>query len=389
MIDNNLTRRNELLSSVNRIVVKVGSGVLTEENHQGVNKEVVSQIASQVSTLSKMGKQVAIVSSGSVAIGSRVLQVPRHGLSIPVKQAAASLGQGSLISLWGQALNTEGLRVGQILLTHDDLANRRRFLNSRNTINTLFDFNVIPVINENDTVAVHEIKFGDNATLSARITNLVEADLLTILSDVDGLYTSDPRLDTMAKKVAYVDDVNSSILAMAKDSSTKTGLGGMVSKVNAASEAARFGVSTIILHGTKKGSLVDAIKGKPIGTFFFPHDDRISSKLHWIEFSLKTSGIIHVDDGACEALLKKGKSLLASGITLIEGEFESGEAVEICNKEVGIFAKGLCNYHSFEAQQIKGHKSTEIENILGYKFYDEVMHRNDIVFFQKSDPSKD
>ncbi|VAX15610.1 Glutamate 5-kinase / RNA-binding C-terminal domain PUA, partial [hydrothermal vent metagenome] len=331
-------------------------------------------------TLVKQGRKVAIVSSGAVTIGARRLEVGRRNLSIPVKQAAAAVGQSDLIGLWAKSLGAEGLKVGQILLTHDDLANRRRFLNARNTINALFDFGFTPVINENDTVAVHEIKFGDNDTLSARVTTLIEAGLLAVLSDVDGLYSSDPRLDRNARKVDVVDKVDDSILAMAKDSSTRTGLGGMASKVRAADEAARIGAATIIIPGAKENSLLDALAGEPIGTFFFPHKDKMSGKKHWIEYTLKSQGAIVVDKGAKDALILNGRSLLASGITDVKGDFESGEAVDIVGPDGETIAKGLVNYHSFELARIMGRKSGEIEEILGYKIYDEVMHRNDMVF---------
>ncbi len=380
MSRSNNKRRNALLESARRIVIKIGSGVLTGEGYTDVNEDVVKEVARQVAQLVRGGRKIAIVSSGSVAIGSKLLSIPRHGRSIPHQQAAASIGQGNLISLWARHLGGEGLRVGQILLTHDDLSNRRRFINSRNTIKTLFDFDTIPVINENDTVAVHEIKFGDNDTLSARVTNVVEADMLVILSDVDGLYSDDPRLGANVERIDFVDTVDESVKAMAKDSSTHTGLGGMASKVNAAEEAGRFGAPTYILHGTRKNVLLDAFNGADIGTFFFPNEDRMSSKKHWIEYALKSQGSICVDQGAKRALTQDGKSLLASGIKSCEGDFESGEAVDLTDMDGNAFAKGLVNYHSFELARIMGRKSSEIESVLGYKFYDEVIHRDDMVF---------
>ncbi len=381
MTKNQFALRRNLIHPAKRIVVKVGSGVLTGERYSSVSDDVVEEIAGQVAILVDKGKKVAIVSSGSVAIGSKTMDVARHGLSIPVQQAAAAVGQGSLITMWARHLGSKGLTVGQVLLTHDDLANRRRFLNARNTINSLFDFGVVPIINENDTVAVHEIKFGDNDTLSARVTNLVEADLLTILSDVEGLFTADPRLNKTAELIEMVEDVDDSICAMAGDSSSRTGLGGMSSKVNAAKEAARFGTPTIIIPGATKGSLLTALAGEKIGTFFFPNEDRMSSKKHWIEFTLTSQGTIRIDDGAKKAVLQNGKSLLASGIKSVKGNFESGEAVEVAGPDGSVFAKGLVNYHSFELNRIIGAHSSDIEKILGYKFYDEVMHRDDMVFF--------
>ncbi|MBI4827811.1 MAG: glutamate 5-kinase [Nitrospinae bacterium] len=376
-----MARRAKLLAGARRIVVKVGSGVITGETYTDISDAVVGGIARQVAALVREGRKVAVVSSGSVALGARSLKVPRHGLSIPVKQAAAAVGQGSLISLWGRHLAAEGLQVGQVLLTHDDLSNRRRFLNSRNTINQLIEFGAVPVINENDTVAVHEIKFGDNDTLSARATNLLEADVLAILSDVDGLYTADPRRDPSARKIDIVEKVTEEIRAGAGDSSTRTGLGGMASKVRAADEAAKSGAATIIIPGVRPNSLIEALTGAEVGTFFFPHEDRLSSKHHWIEFTLKPQGLVVVDEGARRALTTGGKSLLAKGVVEVRGEFESGEAVEIAGPDGAVFAKGLVNYHAFELERIKGAHTSDIERILGYKMNDEAIHRDDMVFF--------
>lgn len=374
-------RRKALIRAASRIVVKVGSGVLTGEKYADVDESVIAEIARQVSRLIRDGRRVVVVSSGSVAIGARAMKVGRRGMSIPVKQAAAALGQGDLITLWSRHFAAEGFKVGQILLTHDDLSNRRRFLNARNTMYTLFEYGVTPVINENDTVAVHEIKFGDNDTLAARVTNLVEADLLAILSDVDGLYTADPRINNEAEKIDYVEEVDERVTSIAGDSSSRVGLGGMASKVRAAGEAARFGTPTLILPGAKKGSLLEAMEGAEIGTFFFPHSDRLSSKKHWIEYTLRPKGSLSVDEGARDALINKGKSLLALGITSVEGDFESGEAVSLVGPDGVAFAKGLVNYNSHEIEKIKGKHSSEIEGVLGYKVYDEVAHRDDMVFF--------
>lgn len=375
-------RRASLLKAAKRIVVKVGSGVLTGEGYRDVDEAVVAEIARQVAAIKKEGRLVALVSSGSVVLGAKILKLRRHGLTIPEKQASAAIGQSGLTSLWARHLEAEGLKVGQILLTHDDLSNRRRFLNARNTINTLLDFDVIPVINENDTVAVHELKFGDNDTLSARVTNLLEAELLVILSDVDGLYSADPRIDKNGVKLDYVEEVDEKILEIAKDSSSATGLGGMASKVRAAEEAAKFGAATIVLSGAEKGGLESAIKGEPIGTFFFPHEDRMKSKKHWIVFHLKSQGRVMVDEGAQKALTEGGKSLLASGIAKVEGSFESGAAIYLVGKDGSEFAKGLIKYHSHELEKIKGQKSDKIDKILGYKPSNEVMHRDDMVLIK-------
>jgi glutamate 5-kinase len=371
-------RRQAIIANSKRIVVKIGSGVLTGSTHRDVVENTVASIAQQVAKLIEEGRKVAIVSSGSVAIGARLLGIPRRGLSVPQQQAAAALGQGSLISLWDRHFAAVGFKVGQMLLTHDDMTNRRRFINARNTVNTLNDYGIVPIINENDTVSVQEIKFGDNDSLAAKVTNVFEADLLAILSDVDGLYSGDPRLDQNAHKIEYVEDVDESILSMAGDSSSMTGLGGMASKVRAAAEAARFGAATMVLPGTTSGILSAAMAGEQAGTFFFPHDDPASSKKHWIEFTLKPRGTITVDAGAKTALVERGKSLLPLGVTGVTGDFEPGEAVLIAGPDGVPFAKGLVNYHSREIEKIKGKHSREIEPLLGYKFYNEITHRDDM-----------
>ncbi|VAX24946.1 Glutamate 5-kinase / RNA-binding C-terminal domain PUA [hydrothermal vent metagenome] len=375
-------RREGLIKSAKRIVVKVGSGVLTGEGYQDVDETVVAEIARQVAIIKKAGRRVAVVSSGSVVLGSKILKLRRHGLTIPEKQASAAIGQGGLTSLWARHLGAQGLKAGQILLTHDDMSHRRRFLNARSAINTLLDFDVIPVINENDTVAVHELKFGDNDTLSARVTNLLEADLLVILSDVDGLYSADPRIDKTGVKIDYVEVVDDKILEIAKDSSSATGLGGMASKVKAAAEAAKFGAATIVLSGAQRGALESALKGEDVGTFFFPHEDRMKSKKHWIVFHLKSQGRVMVDEGAQKALTHGGRSLLASGISRVEGAFESGAAIYLVGEDGSEFAKGLVKYHSHELEKIKGQKSDKIDKILGYKPSNEVMHRDDMVLIE-------
>jgi glutamate 5-kinase len=371
-------RRRTLLRSARRIVVKVGSGVLTGGSYTDVDESMIEEISRQVAELVNGGKKVALVSSGAVALGAQTLGIPRRGLSIPVKQAAAAIGQSALISLWARHFSTRGLKVGQVLLTHDDLRDRDRFVNSRNTLNTLFEFGAVPVINENDTVAVDEIKFGDNDTLSARVTNLVEADLLAILSDVDGLYTADPRLDPTATKIEFVEEVDDAVLKMAGDSSSRTGLGGMASKTRAAAEAARFGVPTVILPGLRKGALLSAVAGEAVGTLFFPHENRMDSKRHWIEYTLASKGVITVDEGARDAIINKGRSLLASGIMKVSGDFGCGDAVTIEGPDGKPFAKGLTNYDAREVGLIMGKHSNMIEATLGYKVYDEVVNRDDM-----------
>ncbi|MFW2331273.1 MAG: glutamate 5-kinase [Nitrospinota bacterium] len=379
-------KRKDTLANSRRIVIKIGSGVLTGESYDNIDENYILEIARQIALLCKSGKKVALVSSGSVALGSKMLAKPRYGLSIPLQQASAALGQSRLVTLWSRCFKEFGIQIGQLLLTHDDLSSRRRFLNARNTVNTLIDFNIIPLINENDTVAVHELKFGDNDSLSAKVTNLMEADLLVILSDVDGLYSEDPRLVKDASLIPIVKEIDDKIEGIAADSSSRSGLGGMKSKVIAAKEASRFGAATVIIKGRREGAIEDLLIKHNFdagGTFFFPHEDRLSSKKHWIEFTLPSRGEITVDEGAKEALTNSGKSLLALGIKTVIGEFGTGEAVNISDSRGVVFAKGLVNYNSAEIAKIQGKHSNKIETVLGYKFYDEVIHRNDMVLMDK------
>jgi len=269
--------------------------------------------------------------------------------------------------------------VAQVLLTHDDLASRKRFLNARNTLTTLLRMSIVPVINENDTVAVDEIKFGDNDQLSALATNLVEADLLVILSDIDGLYDRDPRCHSNAVKIPFVENIDTLDLdKLARDAGVH-GTGGIRSKCAAARKAAHFGAASVIANGNQSGVLASILSGEETGTFILPREDRLTSRKHWIAFSTRPSGRVFVDEGAEAALLKGGKSLLPSGIKGVDGSFDAGEVVHCVDAKGMEFARGMVNYSSAEIARIKGLKSSELEGVLGYKVYDEVIHRDNLV----------
>jgi len=302
-----------------------------------------------------------------------------------MKQAAASIGQVSLMNLYEREFGSRGRKVGQVLLTHDDISNRRRYLNARNTLTTLMQFGVVPIVNENDTAAVHEIKFGDNDTLAAMVTSLVDADLLLILSDVDGLYSDDPAVNPSAELIEEVEGIDDRIIEMAGVSSSPTGVGGMKAKVMAARTASRYGVPTWIIGGRKEGSIRDALLKGEGGTYFHPASNRLNRRKHWIAHLLKPRGKVAVDAGALDALTKKGRSLLPTGVVLVDGNFESGEAVSLVDVNGREFARGLVNYHSFELRLIKGRQTSEIEDILGYKTYDEVIHRDDMVLLSEEE----
>ena len=369
--------RSNLLAHVRRIVIKIGSGVLSDA--QGLEPAQIAIIADQVAQLRQRGYEVIIVSSGAVSAGKGTLGIVGRPATIPLKQAAAAIGQTLLMRTWGEAFHRHGLTVAQVLLTRDDLANRRRYLNSRNTLMTLLDHKVIPIINENDTVVIDEIRFGDNDNLSALVTNLVEANLLVILSDVSGLYDRDPRSDATAQLIPCVERINDEIIAMAGSAGTDLGTGGMATKIKAAKRASLSGIGTAIFNGRAENSLLSFFAGEEIGTLFLPARDRMAAKKHWIAFSKKARGKLIVDEGARCAMVERGKSLLPSGIIGVEGGFDRGDAVRLCSADGNEIATGVINYALTELLRIMGHKSSDIETILGYKYADEVVHRDNLV----------
>ncbi len=298
---------------------------------------------------------------------------------IRFKQAAAAVGQSRLMWAYEREFDKYGRKVAQVLLTRDDLTNRKRYLYAKNTIETLLKFGVIPIINENDTVAVEEIRFGDNDTLSVMVTNLLQADLLVILSDVDGLHTTDPRTDPKAKIIGYVYSITPEIEKIAGTSSTIEGTGGMFSKVQAAKKAAMMGVVSVIANGTKSGVLKSIFAGEKTGTLFLVGEDHLSARKHWIAYTLKSKGRLIIDEGAKRALIEKGRSLLPSGIKDIDGRFEVGDAVSCLDESGKKIAKGIVNYNSEDVRKIRGAKTSEIERMLGYKYDDEVIHRDNLV----------
>lgn len=369
--------RSNLLAHVRRVVIKIGSGVLSDP--QGIEPAQIAVIADQVAQLRQKGYEVIIVSSGAVSAGKGALGIAGRPATIPLKQAAAAIGQTLLMRTWGEAFHQHGLTVAQVLLTRDDLANRRRYLNSRNTLMTLLDHRIIPIINENDTVVIDEIRFGDNDNLSALVSSLVEANLLVILSDVSGLYDCDPRSNAAAELIPCVERINDEIIAMAGSSGTDLGTGGMATKIKAAKRASLSGIGTAIINGRIKDSLLAFFAGEEIGTLFLAARDRMTAKKHWIAFSKKTRGKLIVDEGARCAMVERGKSLLPSGIIGVEGGFDRGDAVRLCTADGSEIATGVINYALTELLRIMGHKSSEIETILGYKYADEVVHRDNLV----------
>jgi glutamate 5-kinase len=370
--------RKQLFKKMRRIVVKIGSSILASPG-KGLHQDVFSRLAREISALKHRGYEMVIVSSGAIAAGMEKLGHPSHLLSITQKQATAAVGQSRLMNIYENHFSRHQQIVAQILLTHEDLSHRRRFINARGTLLALLNMGIIPIINENDTVAVAEIKVGDNDNLSALITNLIEADLLIILSDIEGLCEADPRYHPQAKCIRLVEDIDTSMGEIAGGTEGQWSVGGMVTKIEAARKASRFGIPTMIACGTKEGILHQILDGKEVGTLILPKRRVLSSRKGWIAFHLKPKGEVVVDDGAKKALCQRGKSLLASGVMKVNGMFDRGDAVSCIGPKGKEFARGLVNYNASELEKIKGLPSSQIEKTLGFKYSDEVIHRNNLV----------
>lgn len=365
-------KRSDFFRKTKRIVVKIGSSSITESDV--ISSLKISRFASDVSELKKMGYQVAIVTSGAISSGAGVLKISRNNLSIPDKQALAAVGQAVLMNEYRKCFDKLGFNIGQILLTEDDMRSRKRFLNARNALDSLFKMDVIPVINENDTVTVSEIKFGDNDTLSAHVFNLIEADLLILLSDIDGFYYNLDDPEPLYEILKITDDIRK----RAGGAGTSHGTGGMYTKVNAAEMIMRFGGMMIVADGRESGILSKIMSGERKGTLFAGEKIKVSERKKWISMR-KPRGSITIDDGAVKALVGGKKSLLASGIVDIHGKFDMGDIVEITDVNNLSIAKGIVNYRTDELFIIKGKKTTEIKNILNGHFFEEVINRDDMI----------
>jgi glutamate 5-kinase len=370
--------RRKVLSKVNRIVVKVGSSILASVE-KGLHYEVFSHLTKEISDLKRQGYEIVLVSSGAIAAGMEKLGYKSRPRDITQKQATAAVGQTRLMNIYESYFSRYQQMVAQVLLTRDDLSHRRRFLNARNTLLTLLELGIIPVINENDTVVVDEIKFGDNDNLSALITNLIGADLLLVLTDIEGLCDSDPKVNPHARCISLVEDIDMDMEGIVGETTSQMSVGGMISKIQAARKASRFGIPTVVAQGTKEGVLRQILKGKEVGTLILPKGEALSSRKHWIAFNPKPKGDVVVDDGAKKAIVQKGKSLLPSGVTKVRGVFDRGDLVTCLGPRGKEFARGLVNYSASELEKIKGLRSHQIETTLGYKYCDEVIHRDDLV----------
>jgi len=373
------TDRKNVFSKAKRVVIKVGSAVLTGSG-EGLDQKRIEQLAGEVSSVIDSGHEVVLVSSGAIAAGLAKLGLKKtKGMPLPLKQAAAAVGQSGLMWMYEKTFGAHGKKVAQILLTREDLSNRTRFLNARNTLQTLLEYGVVPVINENDTVAVDEIKFGDNDNLSGMVVHLTDADLLVILSDIDGLFTTDPRLNPSAELIPVVEKITAEMERGAGDAQTAVGTGGMRSKIMAAKKVGAYGVPLVIINGRKHGALVSLFEGREIGTVFLPKAERNRSRQHWIAYTACSAGGIVVDDGGREALVNKGKSLLPGGVVRVEGAFKAGDCVNCSDGGGNVFARGLTKYSSVDVEKIKGLKTSQIASVLGHKDYDEVIQRDDLV----------
>ncbi|MEK7850949.1 MAG: glutamate 5-kinase [Deltaproteobacteria bacterium] len=370
--------RKETIKRAKRVVIKVGSAVLTLPDGR-LNETAFKGLALEVSKLRGKGIEVAMVTSGAVAAGMGKLGFTERPKSIPEKQAAAAAGQSSLMGRYERVFAAHDLNVAQVLLTHEDLSNRHRYLNARNTLFALLSYGLLPIINENDTVVVDEIKFGDNDNLSALVTGLIDADLLLILTDIEGLYDRDPRSHADARLITLVEKIDSRIELMAGGEGSSIATGGMITKIHAAKKASSIGIPTIITNGREMANIGKVFAAENTGTLFLSQSEKLTSRKHWIATVLKPKGKIVVDVGAREALISKGKSLLPTGIVGVEGDFEIGDAVTLADKEGNRFAQGLAGYTDAEVLLIMGHRSSRIEEILGYKYCDEVIHRDDLV----------
>ncbi len=369
--------RRNLFDRVRRAVVKVGSGVLTHE--QGLNDRVIKRLAREVSMLMDQGRQVILVTSGAIASGMKKVGMAERPSDIPHKQAIAAIGQSRLMLEYEKSFARYQKKAAQILLTRDDLCNRRRYLNARNTINVLLDWKIVPVINENDTVVVEELKFGDNDNLSAMITHLMDAQILINLTDIDGFYDKNPAAHKDALLIPMVSRIDRAMERAACDIPGAFGMGGMSSKIQTAKKVTTSGIPMVIASGLKPNILKRLFEGRDMGTLFLPGKEKMGSRKCWIAFTLKAKGTVKVNRGAARAIRKDGGSLLPIGIQNVEGDFGVGAAVSCIDPDGVAFARGLVNYRAADIRKLMGLKTSQIEQRLGYKHYDEVIHRDNLV----------
>ena len=365
------------VSKSKRIVIKIGTAVLTDASGH-FDRPHFAKLCAELTSAAR-NHELVVVTSGAIALGVERLGLASRPKDIPGKQAAAACGQSRLMQAYDQAFAERDLPVAQILLTHDDVASRKRYLNARRAIAELLTHHVVPVINENDTVSVDELKFGDNDALAGVVAGLVEAELLVILSDVAGLYDQDPRKNAAAKLLSTVERVTAELERAAGGSVSGVGTGGMATKVRAARRASEVGCHVVIASGKDPGNIGRVLAGDAVGTHFPPATERLSARKRWLAHATKPKGTLQVDAGAVEAIARKGKSLLPSGIRDVRGTFGLGEPVDITGPDGAPFARGISGYAADELRLLAGKKSSEIEKVLGYRYLDEAIHRDDLV----------
>lgn len=365
------------------IVVKVGTSTLTHSTGK-LDLRQMEKLVRDLADLANQGKKPVLVSSGAVGAGVGRLGFTQRPRTLREKQAVAAVGQGILLQMYEKLFAEYGWIVAQVLLTRDDFSDRRRYLNISHTFSQLLEFGVIPIVNENDTTAVEELKFGDNDSLAALVAGAVDADLLIILSDIDGLYNDNPRSNPQAERISLIKEITPEIEALAGGAGSALGTGGMGAKIQAAKICTNYGIPMVIANGSEEGVLHRIIEGQEVGTLFLPHENKLRGKKKWIAYGSAIQGQLVIDAGAAKALLSGGKSLLPIGITQVSGTFDAGAAVSVFGPDGRELARGITNYSSTELELIKGKKSGDIEAVLGYKDYDEAIHRDNLVLWENS-----
>ena len=368
----------EMLKNAKRIVVKVGTSTITYSNGKR-NFSQIDRLARELSDLQNQGKEMILVTSGAVAVGVDRLGLPKKPDTIPGKQAAAAVGQGVLMHTYEKFFADYGQVVAQVLLTKTESIDRHRYTNSRNTFMELLKQGVIPIVNENDVVALDELKIGDNDNMSALVAGIVDADLVIILSDIDGLYTANPQTNPDAELVPLVTEITPEIEASAGGVGSARGTGGMATKIQAAKAATSSGINLVIASGTEKNAIPRIVNGENIGTLFVSRENRLQFRKRWLAFGARIQGSVVVDAGCAEAIHKAGGcSILPAGVVSVEGCFEPGSTISVKDGDGHELARGLSHYSSEELEKIKGCKSCDIEDIIGHKNYDEIIHRDDL-----------
>ena len=362
--------------NVKRVVVKVGTSVLLDKDKK-ISADMIGKLAKQIKKIKDKGVSTIIVSSGAIACGMETLNLKKKPREIEKRQALASIGQILLMKMYMETFKKEKMNIGQVLLTHEDIKSKNRCLNLMNTLNTLLSLDIIPVINENDALSFKEIRFGDNDNLSALIAQISNADLLLLLSDVDGLFDKDPNKYPNARIIDVVRKIDDKVEKIASGTRSEKSVGGMVSKLEAAKKAGYYGIPTRIVKGDAENIILKSIQGKE-GTLFLA-DKKLTRNKWWTAFAFKVKGKITADKGAEQAVVHKGKSLLPSGIVEVKGDFSRGECIEVDNMDGRAIAKGITNYSSSDINKISGLKSIDIEKKLGYKYAEEVIHRDNMV----------